>query len=295
MPAIISGVPHGVQSGIRACGTPVRPYRSNSRVLLSKIRISISYNTWHKESTPWYCFLQYLVSHFKARCQLCRRRRYRRCDTCGVVRDDRVGIMITLWSCIRALITTGRVLPICWVIHMCHRFDPFFYLLRIEHDLFEYFFSSTNIITIFTNSSRIRSFWPQIPFLPRSFGIQFSAALGTTPPVVWPGQHWWCLVYIGADCLPPYAGNAVETVARKHRQVRVSMRSALTSRPQSCLLLSAASITHDLTTRYLTITIAPYWELFIELSQPPKYRYIAQLWHPYFFFCCGFPHILAAR
>ena len=103
-------------------------YRSNSRVLLSKIRISISYSTWHKESTPWHCFLQYLVSHFKARCQLCRRRRYRRCDTCGVVRDDRVGIMITLRSCISALITTGRVLPICWVIHMCHRFDPFFFL-----------------------------------------------------------------------------------------------------------------------------------------------------------------------
>ena len=63
---------------------------------------------------------------------------------------------------------------------------PFFHFGRIEHDLFGYFFSSTNTKTIFcgiktTNSYRIRSFRPQISFFPRSFWFQFSAASGTPP------------------------------------------------------------------------------------------------------------------
>ena len=48
-----------------------------------------------------------------------------------------------------------------------------------------YLFSSTNTKMIFwgtktTNPYRIRSFWPQIPFLPRSFGVQFSMASSTS-------------------------------------------------------------------------------------------------------------------
>ena len=37
-----------------------------------------------------------------------------------------------------------------------------------------------------TNPYRIRSFWPQIPFFPRSFGVQFSVASGTPPSVFGP-------------------------------------------------------------------------------------------------------------
>ena len=54
-----------------------------------------------------------------------------------------------------------------------------------------YFFSSTNTKTIFwsiktTNCYRIRPFWPQIPFFPRSFEVQFSAASDTPPSVFGP-------------------------------------------------------------------------------------------------------------
>ena len=68
---------------------------------------------------------------------------------------------------------------------------PFFHFGRIEHDLFGVFFSSTNSKAIFwgtktTNFYKIRSFWPQIQFFPRSFWVQFSAASGTPPSVFRP-------------------------------------------------------------------------------------------------------------
>ena len=62
--------------------------------------------------------------------------------------------------------------------YMCHRFDPIFDLMRIEHDFRVYFFSSTNTKTIFWGT-RIRSFWLQIPFLPRSFRVKFLVTRGT--------------------------------------------------------------------------------------------------------------------
>ena len=70
----------------------------------------------------------------------------------------------------------GRVLPLCLVIHMCRRFDPLFWTSEDWTRSFEG--TSTNTETIFwgTNPSRIRFFWPQIPFLPRSFRVKFSAA-----------------------------------------------------------------------------------------------------------------------
>ena len=40
-----------------------------------------------------------------------------------------------------------------------------------------------------TNPYRIRSFWPQIPFFPRSFGVQFSVASGTPPSVFGPSTN----------------------------------------------------------------------------------------------------------
>ena len=68
---------------------------------------------------------------------------------------------------------------------------PFFHFGRIEHDLFGVFFSSTNSKAIFwgsktTNFYENRSFWPQIQFFPRSFGVQFSADSGTPPSVFRP-------------------------------------------------------------------------------------------------------------
>ena len=83
--------------------------------------------------------------------------------------------------------TLGRVLPLYWVIWMCHRFDPLFWHSgdwtrsfwgTFSHPLTpKRSFGSVKT----TNPYRIRSFWPQILFFPRSFGVQFSAASGTHP------------------------------------------------------------------------------------------------------------------
>ena len=56
--------------------------------------------------------------------------------------------------------------------------SPFLNFWGLNTIFWGYFFWSTNTETIFwgTKPSRIRFFWPQIPFLPRSFRVQFSAA-----------------------------------------------------------------------------------------------------------------------
>ena len=83
--------------------------------------------------------------------------------------------------------TPGRVLPLCWVIWMCRRFDPLFWHSKDwTRSFWGIFLSSTNTKTIFwgiktTNSYRIRSFRPQISFFPRSFWVQFSAASAAHP------------------------------------------------------------------------------------------------------------------
>ena len=58
---------------------------------------------------------------------------------------------------------------------------PYLTFWGLNTILFVHFFSSINTKTIFlgTNPSRIRSFWPQIPFLLRSFRVQFQ----------WPVAH----------------------------------------------------------------------------------------------------------
>ena len=68
---------------------------------------------------------------------------------------------------------------------------PFLTFWGLNSIFWGYFLSSTNTKTIFwgiktTNSYRIRSFWPQIPFFPRSFWVEFSAASGTPPSVFGP-------------------------------------------------------------------------------------------------------------
>ena len=69
----------------------------------------------------------------------------------------------------------GRALPLCWVIHMCRRFDTLFDLLRIEHDLLGVLFLvHQHQNELGTNPSR---------FFPQSFRVQFSATRGTHPPV----------------------------------------------------------------------------------------------------------------
>ena len=73
---------------------------------------------------------------------------------------------------------------------MCHRFGPFLTFWGLNTIYLGYFFALTNTKTtcLCTNPSRIRSFWPQIPFLPRCFRVQFSAACRTLPPIFWPSS-----------------------------------------------------------------------------------------------------------
>ena len=70
-----------------------------------------------------------------------------------------------------------------------------------------YFYPSTKtkMISLGSNPSRIRSFWTQIPFLPRSFRVQFSAARGMpptsfptkyTPPPPFPLEYNYFMSYI---------------------------------------------------------------------------------------------------
>ena len=86
----------------------------------------------------------------------------------------------------------GRVLPLCWVIWMCRRFDPLFWhsgdWTRSFGGTFSHPLTPKRSFggTKTTNPYRIRSFWPQIPIFPRSFGVQFSAASGTPPSVFGP-------------------------------------------------------------------------------------------------------------
>ena len=71
---------------------------------------------------------------------------------------------------------------------------PFLTFWGLNSIFLGYFFSSTNTTTTFwgirnTNSYKIRSFWPQIPFFPRSLWVQFSAASGTPPSVFGQSTH----------------------------------------------------------------------------------------------------------
>ena len=105
-----------------------------------------------------------------------------------------------------SVIYPGRVLPLCWVIWMCRRFDPLFWHSEDWNRSFGgIFFSSTNTKTIFwgiktTNSYRIRSFRPQISFFPRSFWVQFSAASGTPPSVFGPSTPPGVIYIPAPDC-----------------------------------------------------------------------------------------------
>ena len=73
----------------------------------------------------------------------------------------------------------GRVLPLCWVIWMCRRFDPRFDILGIEHDLLGHFFShpptpkrSFGVLKL-PILTEFALFWPQIPFSHDLFGSNF--------------------------------------------------------------------------------------------------------------------------
>ena len=68
---------------------------------------------------------------------------------------------------------------------------PFLTFWGLNSIFWGYFFSSTNTKTIFwgiriTISYKIRSFWPQIQFFPRSLWVQFSADSGTPPSIFEP-------------------------------------------------------------------------------------------------------------
>ena len=77
----------------------------------------------------------------------------------------------------------GRVLPLCWVIWMCRRFDPLFWHFgdwtRSFWGTFCHPLTSKRSFggTKTTNLYRIRSFWPQIPNPP-------------PPPGDWPLVIW---------------------------------------------------------------------------------------------------------
>ena len=64
---------------------------------------------------------------------------------------------------------------------------PFFDILGIELDLFGVLFLiHWHQNDLLGDPYRIRSFWPQIPFFPRSLWVQFSVASGTPPSVFGP-------------------------------------------------------------------------------------------------------------
>ena len=100
--------------------------------------------------------------------------------------------------CLLALLcdhrSPGRVLSLCLYMDVPPFWPPFLTFWGLNSIFLGYFFSSTNTKTIFwdirtTNSYKIRSFWPQIPFFPRSLWVQFSAASGTPPSVFGPSTH----------------------------------------------------------------------------------------------------------
>ena len=101
------------------------------------------------------------------------------------VRSVTFSVLDRLFPYLPQIITTIRGCVAMLSLLQKSKVSIFSLIFRI---FFGYLFSFTNTTTIFcgtetTNPYRIRSFWPQIPFLPRSFVVQFSVASSTPPSI----------------------------------------------------------------------------------------------------------------